>query len=487
MGSNIATLRQLRRRDDTYPIKKGTSWALMALSILPVLASLFLGLTSRYSYRPIEPILFQEAGLFDYYATVTLVGTISSSIVAPLAGRLGDLLGRRNVLMVTEIIPIIGALLLGATHSLAAFTIGYSFVLMGATLSPLLISGIISDMFDKSIQPTIFSIRQSVNMLPSVFASLMGAMIADKIGVQPWFLVTAGIYALSLVIVIFGIPNVKAVGRKAAKVKFDWGGAILMQIPVVCLCIAVGLGGRYIGWLSPTAIALYAASVIGFIAFARHEKSDQVEEPFLDLSIFKEKNYTLCLLSMITEGPFSSIYQRFLALYLLTGVGFSATEVSFGYLFNWIAIVLSPLIGILLTRYKKYRLTLLMSAAAHIVGLSIVLIFFIYFGKCTIFLYILVSICEPLLLTFQVTPAITIISTSIDSDKIGIAMSMRSFLVNIGTAFVVAIFTAIYNAYGGDIMTAFKPMVIIGIIAGVIRFAITMFIDDERIKTKISE
>ena len=475
------------KNSETYPLSGKSIWALRMMILVPLLGCFFLGTAAQQSYRSIVPVLFESTGFMAEYVTATLIGTLTGNVLSPLVGKLGDLFGRRIVLIVTGFLPVIGALMMGVGKSIILLTAGYSLCAMASTFRTPLINGLVADLFDREQRPKLISNQQSINLLCTMFAPLMGSMAAEALGVQAWYLVSAGFFLVAWILSVAGIPKVPQTGRSERRVKIDWIGTILMQIPVITLCLAVGMGGQYFSWSSATAIILYIVTIAGFIIFAKYERSPKVVEPFLDMGMFKNRNYALCLITSMAGATLAGITMRFLTLYLLEGVHFSTTQVSFGYLIGWVGVVASPLVGSYVSKTGRYRLMLIISAVLNVSVAAVMYIFYVRLGICNVAIYMIQQGLDSLMAAFMVGPLSAIITNCISKDKVGIALSMRVFSVTIVTSIIGAVYNAVYNAAGRDIIKSFGTMVIIAMVIGIFRVVIALFFDDSEIAGKKEE
>lgn len=471
------------RDSKTYPLGKNDPLKLKLLISIPVLGNFFLFMTSTLSYNTINPIIFNELGFMSQYIMATLLASLAGNILGPLVGKLGDLFGRRRVLIVLNIIPIIGSILVGIANSLPVLAVGFILCkAAGNSISPIT-NGLVSDLFDREERPKMFSYQNSLSLLPKVFAPMLGSVVGLAISNQGWYLISTAIFVVSLVLA-FMIPKVEQTSPKANAKKIDWIGTVLMQVTVISICVVVGMGGQYFSWGSPIAIALYVLSVVGLIVFVKYESSGKATDPFLDIKIFKSRNYTMALLLTAAISSLMVINTNYLSVYLLNVRGFSSTEVSSGYLLTWVSVIASPIAGTFLAKTGKYRLMLIISTACGMADILIEYIFFFQLGICNIFLLMLVQMCNTLMGATMVGALSTTITNSVSHDKIGIALAMRGFAATISMSLFNAVYSAINNAYGTDIARTYPTVLIIAFVVFVLRFAATMLIDDKAIHSK---
>jgi MFS family permease len=103
--------------------------------------------------------------------------------------------------------------------------------------------------------------------------------------------------------------------RKTQQQRFDFWGSVAISVVLVCFSLGMTEGQRY-GFTSSLPLGLLLASAIGLVGFIFLES--RVEQPMLDLSLFRSQTFSLSLLTgwlvFMTLGGSSIVIPFFLEL-----------------------------------------------------------------------------------------------------------------------------------------------------------------------------
>ena len=89
-------------------------------------------------------------------------------------------------------------------------------------------------------------------------------------------------------------------GGRDAAVRLDWTGFLALSVAIVCLQLMVDRGER-LGWLESGEFVVYAClAALSFYVFLAHTLT--AEAPFLNPSLFTDRNYTIGLVLVFVYG-----------------------------------------------------------------------------------------------------------------------------------------------------------------------------------------
>ena len=232
---------------------------------LAVLASVaLLDSIVSVAYLPALPAIARS-----YHASPALLGwTVSvPSLVGaaayPIGGRIGDLYGRRRVLLVLLGLSTAGSACLAVFHSDATLLIGRAAqgaVAPAAPLSVALVTELVGEERRAQVLPLIVAVAGAGFGL----GFLGGAVAVEHLGIDG---MSAGLAALGAVGIaaIWALVHPKPRAREAGRV--DWIGALLLCSPVGLLLLALGQAPSW-GWSSPQILALLIAVPVLLVLFA---------------------------------------------------------------------------------------------------------------------------------------------------------------------------------------------------------------------------
>ncbi|OMF74216.1 MFS transporter [Paenibacillus glucanolyticus] len=297
------------------------------------------------------------------------------SILLPVMGKLGDMLGRRKIHNIGYFIFMVGALCCAVSPSL------------NGLISSRILQGIGAAMYQATNMALIISVfpkeqRGKALGLISTFVAA-GSMIGPSLGgiLIQWFSWRSNFWlltALSLIAWMFAqrfIPKDKPEGSES---RLDVPGAALFAISLTGLVTAVNLGAQW-GWSSWQVAVLFilfgvgAASFIGWCLSSRWERQGKGRLPFMKLDLFRDAGISVGIIITIISYMAAFSAQLVLPVFLLSELGIepaTAGLIMMGYPLS--LIIFSPLSGNLSDKLGTFPLLsaglLVMTTALLILG-----------------------------------------------------------------------------------------------------------------------
>ncbi|MFI7133642.1 MFS transporter [Nonomuraea sp. NPDC050153] len=200
---------------------------------------------------------------------------LAASIATPVAGRLGDMFGRRRVLLIVLGVLATGILVAALAGNLAVLVTGRVLQGAGGAILPLAF-GIVRDELPRE------RVGVAVGLLSALLGTGggLGAVLAGPIVAGLgwhwlfWFPLMA--IALAAAGIVFGIPEspLRASGR------IDVPGTLLLSAGLVCLLLALSKGGGW-GWAGGLTLGLFGGAAVTLVAWAMVEL--RVRAPLVDM------------------------------------------------------------------------------------------------------------------------------------------------------------------------------------------------------------
>ena len=292
--------------------------------------------------------------------SVTWIATgflLSSSVLTPILGKLGDAYGKKRMLVISLGIFGLASLGAAAAWSLASLVVFRVIQGAGAAVFPLSF-GIIRDEFPPE------KIGLGIGTVSSVFGVgggvglVLSGVIIEHLTWEWLFLIGAVPVLASTVLLALYVPE--------SPVKFptrpDYLGALTLSIALASLLIALSEGTHW-GWSSAGVLALLAVSAIFFAVWAQIER--RVPEPLVDLRTFARREMAATNVTTLLMG--FAMFATFILLPNFVQVpnglpggiadqldyGFGATPIEVGLFFvpsSVAMMVAGPLAGALGTR-----------------------------------------------------------------------------------------------------------------------------------------
>ena len=206
---------------------------------------------------PIVGKLPQYVGVgADDAAWIVTATLLAASVAVPLMGRLGDMYGKRRVMIVALALLIVGSFICAVSSELIPLVVGRALQGISLGFIPLGIS-IMRDLLPAGRLAAGTAIMSSSLGIGAAVGLPAAAFIAENFDWHALFWVALALGLVSLALVITWIPEsqVRAEGR------LDLIGGIGLAIALVCLMLAISKGGAW-GWDSGTTVGFFVAGVV---------------------------------------------------------------------------------------------------------------------------------------------------------------------------------------------------------------------------------
>ncbi|OJJ98637.1 hypothetical protein ASPACDRAFT_30966, partial [Aspergillus aculeatus ATCC 16872] len=244
------------------------------------------------------------------YSMISTVFTLISGVGLLLVGRLGDIFGRRYILIGGQLLGLVGAIVC-ATAKNVPTVIGGSVLCGLAAAVQLTFTFVIAELVPNRARPAV-NASIFITTLPfSAFGSIIASdFVAHTAASWRWTyylnMITCGLSIILLVLFYFPPGWDQKRGgqsRLDGLKKFDWIGFVLYAAGVVlvllglCMCCLVhSWGGTSYAWSSAHVVAVLVVGFVSIIVFVLYEIYAPLEQPLLPMSLLRNPGYaaTVC-------------------------------------------------------------------------------------------------------------------------------------------------------------------------------------------------
>jgi len=322
-------------------------WAVYA-SLLVVM---FLSAMDQTIVGTALPTIVGDLGGAAHMAWILTAYTLAITVAMPGAGRLGALVGRKNLFLVAIALFLIGSALCGTADTMTQLII-YRFI-QGLGGGGLLISSqaITGDLIPPRVRGTYMAPMGAMFGIASILGPIIGGWLTDSVSWRWtfWINLPLGILAFIAIALVLRLPSSRLTSP------IDWWGLALLNAGAIAIVLMATWGGNQYEWTSLVTIGLGAVGLVcwGLFAFVETRAVD----PILPWSILTSRTFIVStLVGMLAMGGMIGVLS-YLPTYLQMVYGYSAT--GSGLLLVPITIgmlVSSILSGVLVSRTNRYRL-----------------------------------------------------------------------------------------------------------------------------------
>jgi len=275
---------------------------------------------------PVLPrILHSSAADASWAITATL---LAAAVMMPISGRLGDMFGKRLMLLLSLVALVVGSLLCALFDSLGVVVAGRA--LQGLSMGAIALG--ISIMRDELPPARVGSAVAQVSATLGVGGAVglpIAAVIAEKGSWHALFWVAAALAALGVAAVAILVPE----SPVRTPARFDVLGAIGLAAGLLALLVAITKGGDW-GWGDRWTLGLLGASAVVFVVWGIWELT--VAAPLVDLRVSARPQVLFTNISSVAVGfamyGMSLIPMQLLMAPAATGYGMGRTMIQAGLL-----------------------------------------------------------------------------------------------------------------------------------------------------------
>jgi MFS family permease len=191
--------------------------------------------------------------------------TLASAVSVPLLGRLGDMYGKRRMLIVAMCAAVLGSLICALSTTLLVLIIGRTVLGIANAAIPLGIS-LLSELLPPEQESSGIALVSAMLGIGGALGLPLAGAIAGNADYHLLFWLTGFIAVLATLGVIFVVPesSVRAGGT------LDLVGAVLLAATLICLLLPLAQGQTW-GWTSPLTLGILALSLVMAVVLVKYE------------------------------------------------------------------------------------------------------------------------------------------------------------------------------------------------------------------------
>lgn len=403
-----------------------------------LLAGMLLASLDQTIVSTAMPTIVGELGGVEHQVWITTAYLLATTIVMPIYGKFGDVLGRRNLFLVAIVLFTLASVGCALTTDFWMFVVFRAMQGLGGGGLMILSQAIIADIVPARERGKYLGVLGAVFGLAAVGGPLLGGFFVDHLTWQWafWINIPVGIAAFVIALVALTLPS------KKATAPIDVLGVLFLSIATTCLIFFTDFGGDSAhGWAAletwAWGVGLLAAAVAFVVTEAR------AADPIIPLSLFRNPIFVNATAIGLTLGLGMFAAIGFIPTFLQMSSGTSAAASGLLMLPMMVGLIGTSIAsGVLITRTGRYKIfpivgTLLTAAA--MVALTTLTAATPIWLIC-VFLFVFGA---GLGLIMQVV--VLVVQNAVPSAQIGTATSTNNYFREVGAALGVAVFGAIFT------------------------------------------
>jgi MFS family permease len=397
-------------------------------------------------------------------------------VATPTIGRLGDMYGKRRLLLVSLVLLVIGSVVCALSDSLAPMVVGRTLQGLAAGVIPLGISIMRDELPAERLGSATAMMSASLGV-GGALGLPAAAFLAERTDWHVLFWTAAGLGALVAVLVVTVVPEspVRAGGR------FDFLGALGLSAVLVALLLVISSGASW-GWGSGLTLGLVAASVVVLAFWGRWEL--RTPRPLVDLRTTARPQVLLTNIASAVFGfamfAMSLVLPQLIQLPESSGFGLGQSMLAVGLIMapNGLVMMAMAPVSARISRTRGPKVTLMWGAFVVAAGYALAIVL-----MSEIWQLVLVSsiIGAGVGLAYGAMPAL--VMGAVPVSETAAANSLNTLMRSIGTSVssavagvVLAQITITIGTATFPSQTAFRVVLAVGAGAALLALAVTSFI-----------
>ena len=382
------------------------------------------------------PSIVGDLGGAGHLSWVVTAYLLAETIVTVVAGKLGDLFGRKAIFQLSVVVFVAGSILSGLAQNLDWLVASRALQGLGGGGLMVTATALIGDVIPLRERGRYQGALGAVFGVTTVLGPLLGGFFTDSLSWRWDFYVNVPVGIVVVALAARTLPTI----RTSARPVIDYAGIVAVGIGASTVILATSWGGTSYAWTSPTIIGLFAVSIVALALFVRIEI--RATEPILPMRLFRSQVFSLCCalsflvgFAMLGSITFVPTFLQYVDGVSATGSGIRMLPLVAGLMFT------ALLSGILVSKTGRYKIF-------PAVGMPIMAVGFGLFSRLDEHTSVLVTSLTMVVVGLGIGLSMQVLTLVVQSTSayrdLGVSTSGVTFFRTMGSAFGTAVFGSLY-------------------------------------------
>lgn len=391
------------------------------------------------------PTIVGKLGGVEHQTWITTAYLLATTIVMPIYGKLGDILGRRNLFLAAIAIFTLASIGCAFATDFWGFVIFRAMQGLGGGGLMILSQAIIADIVPANERGKYMGPLGAIFGLSAVAGPLLGGYFVDHLTWEWAFYINIPIGIAAFIVAFFALT----LPSKKATQKIDFMGVVWLSIATTCLIFFTDFGGKPDGWTSLTTwtwgAGMFAAIALFIFTEAR------AEDPIIPLSLFKNPIFlnSTAIGFVLGMGMFAAI--AFVPTFLQMSTGTSAAVSGLLMLPMMVGLMGTSIwSGIRMSKTGKYKS---FPIAGSIITTLAMLWFTTLSAETSVWIICIQLFVFGAGLGLIMQIVVIVVQNSVPPAQLGTATSTNNYFREVGSALGVAVFGAMFTTRLAESLT----------------------------------
>lgn len=291
--------------EGTDAVKRAADrWAVLSLALLMLLSSL--GVSIPNVALPTIGTVFAASLLQVQWVVVAYLLAITVTIVG--VGRLGDIVGRRKILLVGIVVFTVASLLCALAPSLGLLVTFRMVQGVGAAILMALTMAFVRETVSKERTGSAMGLLGTMSAIGTALGPSLGGVLVGSVGWQSIFWIMVPLGLLGLLLAHRNLQDPPH-GAQPGGGRFDKLGMMLLAVTLAAYALATTSEGQALGWSDGSLFAIAAVGVVLFVWIEARAPNPLIRlsvfgDPQLSASLVMNAMVSTVMMATLVVGPF---------------------------------------------------------------------------------------------------------------------------------------------------------------------------------------